>query len=75
MTNTGFGVGRLRPVEQLQSRIVGSADVYRGCAGSTSCSVKVIRYVLLFKILHLESRTDFPSERRTPRPVGWSGLA
>lgn len=58
-TNTGFGT---RDFDQWSSTSRAALVLLMfigGCAGSTSCSVKVIRYVLLTKILWLELEQVF----------------
>lgn len=58
-TNTGFGT---RDFDRWTSTSRAALLVLMfigGCAGSTSCSVKVIRYVLLIKILWLELEQVF----------------
>ena len=42
-----------------------------GCAGSTSCSIKVIRYILLLKILRLEVEQVF--HPNVVRPIRLGG--
>lgn len=59
MTNTGFGTADFDRWNNFSRGLLVLLMFIGGCAGSTSCSVKVIRYVLLFKIFHLESEQIF----------------
>ncbi|MBN2023216.1 MAG: TrkH family potassium uptake protein [Pirellulales bacterium] len=59
MTNTGFGTADFDRWNQFSRGILLLLMFVGGCAGSTSCSVKVIRYILLFKILRLELEQVF----------------
>ena len=59
MTNTGFGSADFDRWNSFSRGLLVLLMFIGGCAGSTSCSVKVIRYVLLFKILHLEFEQIF----------------
>ncbi|MGD9128449.1 MAG: TrkH family potassium uptake protein, partial [Planctomycetia bacterium] len=59
MTNTGFGTADFDQWNSFSRGLLVLLMFIGGCAGSTSCSVKVIRYVLLFKILHLEFEQIF----------------
>lgn len=54
MTNTGFGTADFNQWNDFSRGLLLLLMFVGGCAGSTSCSVKVIRYVFLFKILRLE---------------------
>ncbi|MBN1588421.1 MAG: TrkH family potassium uptake protein, partial [Pirellulales bacterium] len=54
MTNTGFGTANFDQWNNFSRGLLFLLMFIGGCAGSTSCSVKVIRYVLFFKILRLE---------------------
>jgi trk system potassium uptake protein len=53
-TNTGFGTADFDLWNQFSRGLLLLLMFIGGCAGSTSCSVKVIRYILFFKILKLE---------------------
>jgi trk system potassium uptake protein TrkH len=71
MTNTGFGTYNSDTWNNLSRGLLLVLMFIGGCAGSTSCSVKVIRYILLFKILRLELEQIFhPS---VVRPVRLGG--
>lgn len=54
MTNTGFGTDNFDKWNSFGRGILVLLMFVGGCAGSTSCSIKVIRHVLFFKILRLE---------------------
>lgn len=53
-TNTGFATTDFDQWPPFARGILLVLMYIGGCAGSTSCSVKVIRYIFLFKILALE---------------------
>lgn len=73
MTNTGFGTHNSDQWNNFGRGVLLVLMFIGGCAGSTSCSVKVIRYILLFKILWLELEQVFhPS---VVRPVRLGGQA
>jgi len=59
MTNTGFGTADFDRWNHLSRGLLLLLMFIGGCAGSTSCSVKVIRYIFLFKVLHLELEQVF----------------
>jgi trk system potassium uptake protein len=54
MTNTGFITRDFDEWNQFARGVLFLLMFVGGCAGSTSCSIKVIRYILLGKILKLE---------------------
>ena len=54
MTNTGFITRDFDEWNQFARGVLFLLMFVGGCAGSTSCSIKVIRYILLWKILKLE---------------------
>ncbi|NLE39139.1 MAG: TrkH family potassium uptake protein [Pirellulaceae bacterium] len=54
MTNTGFGTADFDRWTDFNRGLLLLLMFIGGCAGSTSCSIKVIRYILLVKILRLE---------------------
>lgn len=54
MTNTGFGTHDFDQWSSFAKGVLLFLMYVGGCAGSTSCSVKVIRYVLLSKSLRLQ---------------------
>lgn len=54
MTNTGFITRDFDAWSQFARGALFLLMFVGGCAGSTSCSVKVIRYILLWKMLELE---------------------
>ncbi|MGB9687963.1 TrkH family potassium uptake protein [Thermogutta sp.] len=53
-TNTGFATTDFDKWPPFAKGVLLVLMYIGGCAGSTSCSVKVIRYIFLFKILALE---------------------
>ncbi len=68
MTNTGFGTHDFDRWNSFSRGLLLLLMFIGGCAGSTSCSVKVIRYILFFKILRLELEQLFhPSVVRSLR--------
>ena len=71
MTNTGFGTADFNNWNSLSRAILLLLMFVGGCAGSTSCSVKVIRYILFFKILRLELEQVF--HPTVVRPVRLGG--
>ncbi len=71
MTNTGFGTANFNQWNSFSRGMLVLLMFIGGCAGSTSCSVKVIRHVLLAKILALEVEQAFrPSVVRHVRLGG-----
>lgn len=54
LTNTGFGSTDFDRWNQFARGLLFLLMFVGGCAGSTSCSIKVIRYVILFKVLRRE---------------------
>ena len=71
ITNTGFGTANFDHWNSFSRGILFLLMFVGGCAGSTSCSLKVIRYILLFKILWLEiEKTFHPSVVRHVRLGG-----
>ena len=71
MTNTGFGTHDSDQWNSFSRGVLLALMFVGGCAGSTSCSVKVIRYILLFKILWLELEQVF--HPTVVRPVRLGG--
>jgi len=71
MTNTGFGTADFNQWNSLSRAVLLLLMFVGGCAGSTSCSVKVIRYILFFKILRLELEHVF--HPTVVRPVRLGG--
>ena len=59
MTNTGFGTANFDDWNSFSRGLLFLLMFIGGCAGSTSCSVKVIRYILLFKVLKIELEQIF----------------
>jgi len=71
MTNTGFGTHDFDKWNSFSRAVLFLLMFVGGCAGSTSCSMKVIRHVLFFKILWLELERVFrPSVVRHVRLGG-----
>jgi trk system potassium uptake protein TrkH len=58
-TNTGFGTDDFDRWNGFSKLLLLVLMYIGGCAGSTSCSVKVIRHVLLVKILGMEVEKAF----------------
>jgi trk system potassium uptake protein TrkH len=58
-TNTGFGTADFDQWTGFSKAVLLVLMFIGGCAGSTSCSVKVIRYVLFFKLLGVEMEQVF----------------
>lgn len=54
MTNTGFGTHDFDQWNTFSKALLLVLMFVGGCAGSTSCSIKVVRYLLVFKGLRLE---------------------
>lgn len=59
MTNTGFGTDDFDRWNSFGRALLFLLMFVGGCAGSTSCSMKVIRHILFFKILGLELEQVF----------------
>jgi trk system potassium uptake protein len=71
MTNTGFITRDFDEWNQFARGALFLLMFVGGCAGSTSCSIKVIRYILLWKILKLEvEKSHHPSVVRSLRIQG-----
>jgi trk system potassium uptake protein TrkH len=70
MTNTGFGTHDSDQWNSFGRGMLLVLMFIGGCAGSTSCSVKVIRYIFLFKILWLELEQVFHPSVVRPVRVG-----
>ena len=71
VTNTGFGSANFDQWNSFSRAILFLLMFVGGCAGSTSCSIKVIRHILFFKILWLELEKVFhPSVVRHVRLGG-----
>ncbi len=71
MTNTGYGTSNFDSWNSFSRAMLFLLMFVGGCAGSTSCSIKVIRYVLFFKVLRLELEQVFhPSVVRAVRVGG-----
>jgi len=58
-TNTGFGTHNFDQWSSFSRALLLVLMFVGGCAGSTSCSIKVIRHILFFKILGLEIEQVF----------------
>ena len=59
ITNTGFGTHDFDRWNGLSKAVLLLLMYIGGCAGSTSCSVKVIRHILLAKIVGMEIEKAF----------------
>jgi len=71
MTNTGFGTADFNTWSNFSRATLFLLMFVGGCAGSTSCSIKVIRHILFFKIAHRELEKVFhPS---VVRPIRLGG--
>jgi len=71
MTNTGFVTRDFDEWNQFARGVLFLLMFVGGCAGSTSCSIKVIRYILLWKILKLEiEKSHHPNVVRSLRIQG-----
>ncbi|MBI2481723.1 MAG: TrkH family potassium uptake protein [Planctomycetia bacterium] len=71
MTNTGFITRDFDTWSEFARGTLFLLMFVGGCAGSTSCSIKVIRHILLWKILRLEvERAYHPSVVRPLRLQG-----
>ena len=70
MTNTGFGTHDFDQWNSFSRGLLLLLMFIGGCAGSTSCSVKVIRYILFFKILRLELEQVFHPSVVRPLRLG-----
>ncbi len=71
MTNTGFVTRDFDTWSQFARATLFLLMFVGGCAGSTSCSIKVIRHILLWKILKLEIEKAYhPSVVRPLRLQG-----
>lgn len=71
MTNTGFVTRDFDTWNQFARGALFLLMFVGGCAGSTSCSIKVIRHILLWKILKLEiEKTYHPTVVRPLRLQG-----
>ncbi|HYW81487.1 MAG TPA: TrkH family potassium uptake protein [Thermoguttaceae bacterium] len=75
ITNTGFGTYDFDRWNAFSRAMLFLLMFIGGCAGSTSCSVKVIRYVLFFKILWLELERMFHPTVVRPLRLGGTPLA
>jgi trk system potassium uptake protein TrkH len=51
LTNTGFSTDNFDEWNEVGRGTLFVLMFVGGCAGSTSCSVKIIRYILLFKVI------------------------
>lgn len=58
-TNTGFATDDFEKWPPFAKGVLLALMYLGGCAGSTSCSVKVIRYIFLFKIFALEIEQSY----------------
>ncbi|MGQ9504416.1 MAG: TrkH family potassium uptake protein [Thermogutta sp.] len=58
-TNTGFATDDFDRWPPFAKGVLLALMYIGGCAGSTSCSVKVIRYILLFKIFAAEIEQSY----------------
>ncbi len=59
ITNTGFGTCNFDTWTSFSRGLLILLMFVGGCAGSTSCSIKVIRHILFFKVLGLEIEKVF----------------
>ena len=70
MTTTGFGTEDFTQWPQLSKAILLSLMFIGGCAGSTGGGIKVVRYLLFFKILWLEIERAFRPNVVRPLRIG-----
>ncbi|MBN2476307.1 MAG: TrkH family potassium uptake protein [Pirellulales bacterium] len=70
MTNTGFGTDDFDRWNSFSRGLLVLLMFVGGCAGSTSCSIKVIRHILFFKILWLELEQVFHPSVVRPLRLG-----
>ncbi len=70
ITNTGFATQDFDRWNQFARAVLFLLMFVGGCAGSTSCSIKVIRHILVFKILRLELERKFHPNVIRPLKVG-----
>jgi trk system potassium uptake protein TrkH len=71
LTNTGFGTRDFDAWNEFGRGLLFFLMFVGGCAGSTSCSIKVIRYLILVKALSLQSEQVYrPSVIRPLRLNG-----
>lgn len=73
ITNTGFGTHDFNNWNEFGRGLLFLTMFIGGCAGSTSCSIKIIRHMLLFKILWLEIERVF--RPHVIRPLTLQGRA
>jgi len=74
MTNTGFGTADFNQWNSFSRAMLFLLMFVGGCAGSTSCSIKVIRYILFYKILCLELEQVFHPSVVRPTQVASRAL-
>ncbi len=70
LTNTGFGTHDFNQWNEFGRGLLFTLMFIGGCAGSTSCSVKVIRYLILVKALSLEAEKAYHPNVVRPIRVG-----
>jgi len=70
MTNTGFGTADFNQWNSLSRAALLLLMFVGGCSGSTSCSIKVIRYILLFKTVGIETEKVFHPSVVRPLRLG-----
>ena len=70
MTTTGFGTEDFTQWPQLSKAILLALMFIGGCAGSTGGGIKVVRYLLFFKILWLEIERAFRPNVVRPLRIG-----
>jgi len=69
-TNTGFGTYNFDQWSGFSKGLLLLLMFIGGCAGSTSCAVKVIRFLILFKLLWVEIERVFHPKVVRPVRVG-----
>ncbi|MBN2294543.1 MAG: TrkH family potassium uptake protein, partial [Pirellulales bacterium] len=71
ITNTGFGTANFDHWNSFSRAVLFLLMFVGGCAGSTSCSIKVVRHILFFKVIWIELEKIFhPSVVRHVRLGG-----
>jgi trk system potassium uptake protein TrkH len=70
LTNTGFVTHDFDQWNQFGRGLLFLLMFIGGCAGSTSCSIKVIRYIILWKLLARNLEMTYHPSRVSPIRIG-----
>lgn len=70
LTNTGFGTHDFNQWNEFGRGLLFTLMFIGGCAGSTSCSIKVIRYLILVRALSLEAEKAYRPSVVRPLRIG-----